>query len=171
MKACSLDMMTLSRTWFELQMLMLSPLTEQNNKSDCNYSKQLQYVSDIGTYLTKSGENESTHPLRAVTAFPRWFPGLWFCDLMLYRYSTDVIFQTTNLKNHIKRFTFRALSAHPPRVLPVTSTFEILRSRCFYFYYFIYNTSTGSSGRATSTCSPTSTVLLRDPQVAWPVDA
>ena len=53
------------------------------------------------------------------------------------------------VENHIKRFIFCALSAPPPRVLPVTSTFEILRSRCFNFYFFIYSASKGSSGRVT----------------------
>ena len=119
---------------------MLSPLTEKNKKSDCNYSKQLQYASDIGTNLTKSGENESTHPLRAVTAFPRWFPGLWFCDLMLHRYSTDVIFQTTTSEKPHQEIHLSCIVS------------SLLLSR--------------SSGRGASTCTSSSTIFLRDPQVA-----
>ena len=141
MKAFSLVIVTLrlSRTWFQPQKLKLSPLTEKNKKSDCNYSEQLQYASDIGTNLTKSGENESTHPLRAVTAFPRWFPGLWFCDLMLHRYST-VIFQTTTSEKPHQEIHLSCIVS------------SLLLSR--------------SSGRGASTSTSSSTILLRDPQVA-----
>ena len=77
-------------------------------------------------------------------------------------------FKQQHLKNHIKRFTFRALSAPLPLcaacdfyfrdpqvavllllLLHLQYFYGILRSRYFYFFFYFYSASKGSSGRVT----------------------